>query len=306
MKKLIITHRDLDGVISAVGFVWNFFEGKKVSKKKFFETFKIIDYSYDEDINKKIEKIDLNKISSLIICDLAFSFDLMKAFYKKFKSNFIWIDHHKLAIENIEKNLKNIQGLRDYNYAACYLVWMYFKISKKNIPTIVKYTQETDLGRASKKINIKNYLANFDYVKQKMNKDKYYYFYEKLFEKNFLKDHKKLMSNGNKILKQKKKTIEQDIKNGKIVNFTGLNAFFIKSEIETSLVADIFFKKRNKLFKNLNILIVSYKKKKYCYSLRAKKNYKIDLSKIAKKFGGGGHPRAAAFCINHELDFNKN
>lgn len=41
------------------------------------------------------------------------------------RTNFVWIDHHRTAIEEAKKRSFNPSGVRDHNFAACELTWKY-------------------------------------------------------------------------------------------------------------------------------------------------------------------------------------
>lgn len=93
--------RDFDGMAS----------GAILLKK--YPDIKLIGWDYGQPIPEMDDDI-------IIMCDVSFD---DKSEMDKIKHKLIWIDHH---ISAIEKHDKDIQGLRDTNFAACELTWKYF------------------------------------------------------------------------------------------------------------------------------------------------------------------------------------
>lgn len=312
MKKiLIISHRDLDGITSAVGYVLNFLEKNNLSKN--FKNIKacsdIVDYEHKEDIFKILskKKINLKDYSHLIITDLTFSFEIMHSFYKVFKNNLIWIDHHKRACEDIEKKFSDlkikINGLRDPNYSASYLVWKFFK--KQKAPEFVEIVQQVDLW-SFKTPGYREYVAGINDFKGPFKRENIKYILNKMDFETFNKDKQEIINKGKIIIEIQNKNIKEQLFSGKIITFFGKKAFIINSLYIASVFAEVFFNQSDKKYKDVEILIIWYKEynsDKFKFSLRRKKDSKVDLSKIAQEFQGGGHPAASGFTLNSLADF---
>ncbi|NCP72153.1 hypothetical protein GW835_02050 [archaeon] len=309
MKKiLIISHRDLDGITSAVSYIWNYLETINVSKniKNISKYSDIIDYNHGEDILKKLKlkKIDLKNYSHLIITDLSFSFEIMNFFYKKFKENLIWIDHHKRITDELEKEFSKqkikITGIRDFKHAACFLVWKFFK---KDAPDFVKYVQDMDLW-TFKLENSKEFIAGLDTFKGPYTKKNINFILKFIDIDYFNKQKQKIIERGKIIQEHQIKHVKEQLFSGKIIDFFGKKAFVVNSIFIPGVFAEVIFKEKK--YKSAEILIIWYKDhntNKFKFSLRRRENSKVDLSLIAKRLGGGGHPAASGFTLNSLAEF---
>jgi oligoribonuclease NrnB/cAMP/cGMP phosphodiesterase (DHH superfamily) len=309
MKKiLIISHRDLDGITSAVSYIWNHLETINVSKniKNIYKYSDIIDYDHGEDILKKLKlkKINLKNYSHLIITDLSFSFEIMNFFYKKFKENLIWIDHHKRITDELEKEFFKqkikITGIRDFKHAACFLVWKFFK---KDAPDFVKYVQDMDLW-TFKLENSKEFIAGLDTFKGPYTKKNINFILKFIDIDYFNKQKQKIIERGKIIQEHQIKHVKEQLFSGKIIDFFGNKAFVVNSIFIPGVFAEVIFKEKK--YKSAEILIIWYKDhntNKFKFSLRRRENSKVDLSLIAKRLGGGGHPAASGFTLNSLAEF---
>ncbi len=302
MKKiLILSHRDSDGITSAVSYIWNYLEINNFAKniKNIYKYSQIISLDYGDDIEKKIDlkKITFQNYSQVILLDFSLPKETMLYFYNEFKNNFIWIDHHKRPNKEYESYFKDktIKGIRDHNYAACFLVWKYFK---KGAPDFVKYIQDMDLWKFDLK-DSKNFISGLPNFKEEFTREKINYIM-KMFNIDYFKvEKKKIIERGKIISKNQEQHVLGLIQYGKIINFHKKKAFIINTNFESGIFADVFFKTKH--IKDVEILIVwkkDYSNNLFYFSLRKKKNSKIDLSKIAKEYGGGGHPAASGFNLS--------
>lgn len=310
MKKiLIVSHRDADGITSAVSYIWNFLENKNISKniKNIYKYSDIVDYDHYYDIEElfKKKKINLKNYSQLIILDLSFSFEKMFFFYNIFKENLVWIDHHKRPDREIEKQLSlkkiKINGIRDFKYSACVLVWKYFN---KGAPDFVKYIDDIDSWKLKIK-DSKEFIVSFDDLKGAYTK-KNISLILKMFSFDYFNNVKeKIIEKGKIILEHQKKHVNEQLKYGKVINFHNQKAFLINSNFSSTSFSDIFFNLEEKKYKKINVLIIwhkIYKTNKFKFSLRKRENIKVDLSKIAKEYGGAGHPAASGFNLESLAD----
>lgn len=80
-----------------------------------------VDYPDRPDFDK------INPGDTVFVVDFSFEPDDMRAIAAIAKIDFIWIDHHKSAIEKMESNLmSHVQGKREIGKAGCELTWEYF------------------------------------------------------------------------------------------------------------------------------------------------------------------------------------
>ena len=140
MKTLCIYHRiDLDGWMSAAIV-------KKAHKLAVLErseirrtdmskthTMEFLGYNYG-DPNPSIVGYDM-----VIICDVSFPLVVFQKLWQGECHNIVWIDHHESAIKESGEYVDKfgIKGIRDTKFAACELTWKYF-FPKETMPFIVE------------------------------------------------------------------------------------------------------------------------------------------------------------------------
>lgn len=220
--------------------------------------------------------------------------------------DFIWIDHHASIIN---RN-KDIQGIRDLNFAACELTYMYFCtgltyinekiISDKDIPLAVRLLGRYDVWDHDDKRVIPFQYGMRLYDIGPCNSE---------WRDLFVDDN---VSNG---------IVKQIIENGELIRqyqsnlnkkYVDKYGFHAKLEFEGKVLKVLCV---NKGFANSSIvkdsllyddtidLIMFFVKDKYFYRVSLYTEKEIDVSYIAKSFDGGGHMKASGFMCN-ELVFD--
>jgi len=260
---LVLYHSNcLDGLFSAwVSYL-------KLKNKADYLAFNYSDYQKLKEIkNKKIYLLDLSLPKKVI-------FKL-----KENKNYLILIDHHlssELILDLFNEKIFNP------NHSGCILTFSYF-FKKKKIFKILKYIEDIDLWRFSLKDSSKifSYLeAIEDLDFKKINQ-----LAKKIEDKN---QRKLIIKNGEIIEKYKNSLIKKAEEKAFLVNFEGYevlacNSFCLFSEIGNYLV------KKNPPFS----IIFYYNNNGLRVSLRG--DGSLNLSKIAEKYGGGGHFSVASF-----------
>ena len=207
------------------------------------------------------------------------------------KNNKVYIvDHHKTAMY-LKNMLPKTQYFLDESACGAMLLW---KIINNNIeaPIILKYINDRDLWL--------NELPNYEYV------------FDGLI---FLKPNIKMMDE----FIFKKKDIKDIIKLGKILNKSKMTSIkFLKNKM---FIKDFIFKEKKYkvgyincplyssdighfLVKNVDIdfaAIFHFNGHKTIFSLRGKGL--VDLSEIAKSYGGGGHFDAAGLALENSATY---
>lgn len=235
------------------------------------------------------DEFDLNNINNgeiIFMVDFCLQpFDLMKQLNKK--AILIWIDHHKSAIEESKKYNKNIQGVRDINKAGCELTWKFINPDKK-MPRGIHLLGRYDVWD---------------------NEDKNTF----LYQYGLKSCDTGLDSNiWNAILEDNKEVFDRIIKDGKIIGnyaeqenkilansyafetkFNGLKCIALNNDHCNSQVFDTIWD--NKKYDAM--MTFGFKKGQWTVSLYSDRD-DIDVSKIAKKHGGGGHKGASGFQTN--------
>ncbi len=192
------------------------------------------------------------------------------------------IDHHVSGHESTRMT-KNYSF--DNNHSGAVLAWKYFH-SDEPIPKLLLHIEDMDLW----KFKIKNtkeifaYLDLFDFNFQTWNK--------LAAEIENIKTRKKCVEIGNIIFKYENKLVRQIVnQNAELVEFEGYKTLAVNSPHFSSQIG-------HELIKILPpiAIIWSERKDKIIVSLRS--DGSVDVSKLAKKHGGGGHKAASGFSLN--------
>jgi oligoribonuclease NrnB/cAMP/cGMP phosphodiesterase (DHH superfamily) len=212
--------------------------------------------------------------------------------------NFIWIDHHKTVIEDIEESGQKIRGLRRIGDAGCELTWEWFETQElfdKPIPKAVKMIGRYDVWdieysdhRIRKEdlfplvTGIKFHDPDGDsddfwfklfeseeYCEQVITEGRVCYEYQKIMFAKYCRSH----------------SFDMEWEGHRFLVVNGLNAN-----------SQMFEAKWNQHDYDA-MLCYGYTNKNYSVSMYTDKEG-IDVGALAHKYGGGGHVQACGFtCI---------
>jgi len=251
------------------------FGGAWVAWKKFKNTAEYIGVLHSEPVPAGLK----NKIIYLI--DFTYP---EKEMAKLAKDNIkvVSIDHHISA----EKAMKFAnERLFSIKHSGSVLAWKYFNPSKP-IPVLLKYIEDFDLWLKK----LPHHDEMFIHITLRPFN---FNIWEKIEKELENKESRKIFINkGSLLLKYENKLIAKLLKNNsELVSFEGHKTLAINSPLFNSqlgMLAEIKLPPMAivwKMMANNSVYV----------SLRS--SGKIDVSKIAAKFGGGGHKRAAAFVL---------
>ena len=197
------------------------------------------------------------------------------------------IDHHLSAKRNLDLVCPGSFIMRlNMRHAAAVLTWKYF-FPEKRIPKLLLYIEDIDLWkfkkRFSREIVASINLPDFDFKKwNKLVKDI-----------EDIDKRKESILEGKKIVEYQDEMIEEIVKKAKKIKIGKIKTLAVNSSVLISEVGDALIKKLPPI---AVIWFETGDRKRV--SLRS--NGKIDVSKIAEKYGGGGHKCAASFAIKAE------
>ena len=252
----------------------------------------------------------------VVLVDYSFRPEKMLALSRIFNDRFIWIDHHKSAIEASKAySYQTTPGLRNTEYAACELSWLYF-FGQANYPSQmpkgIKAMGRRDIWDLENKEFEPGEILTFHY-----GAEAYLSWgsdpnpLDKLADKARWSDllHDQAGTEAYQDILQAGKIAEQYATN---VNSAMIEstAFLLKWEGLTFLAANIFsvssqvFDLHPKAkevdgFMNFGWDPVS---KSWKVTLKNSPDNPVILLPIAQKYGGGGHPHACGFHLD-SLDF---
>ena len=247
-----------------------------------------IGMNYSDKLN--YEKLSIVGRDAILMCDFSLPVEEMLKLKEHYGDKFIWIDHHVTAIQDsIDNHYSDIKGIRMNEKAACELTWD-FLFPYQKLPRSVSYMAKHDIWDHTdiKTVYYAFGLKNFD-----------------VYPINNLGFWNKTLSdmNTDKIIEVGKIIYEYEARQAKticrgagvgLINFEGYRAVIVnRSNINSMFFDDVDDTKFDVM------MIFSYKpmKKNWVFSIFTKKE-DIDVSELAKKYGGGGHRAAAGFVVN--------
>lgn len=264
---IVIYHADCPDGLAAAWVAW----------KKFGD---IADYFAV--FHNNLSLIDGLQGKQIYLLDMTYDMQSMKKLMKN--NEVVVLDHHvsrKRETESVPKHLYS----SDKSGAG--LAWEYF-FSDKPMPYLLGLVQEEDLWRFSSE-NVKEILAAISIMP---------FPYENFpeFEKivNELEDPKKRVAyveRGKIVMQHEKVLLQEMVERANPVTFDGYDLMAVNSSV---LVSELGHELALKNSPGIAI-IWSVRHGRIAVSLRGDGN--IDVSKIATKYGGGGHHSAAAFTL---------
>lgn len=264
-KNIILYHNHCD---DGFGAAW-------AAYKKFGSKAQYIGVSYSEPVPYGLED------KNLYILDFCYSTEITKKLLKT-TNRLIVIDHHitnKEAVKLVPEHIFDAT-----RHSGSYLAWKYFHPGTK-IPRLIKHIEDTDLWN------------------WKLPYSKEIYSFLRSYEKDFKlwnkiardlenpKKRKRYVEEGGAILRADVEKIDHAVASAELVEFCGYktlasNSFHLVSEIGGVLC------------KKLPPIAIIWSRRKNFIVVSLRSNGKVDVSKLAKKFVGGGHKSSAAFRLN--------
>lgn len=192
------------------------------------------------------------------------------------------IEHH---ISKKDLVMQTDEYLYALNHSGATLAWQYFH-GKRKSPRLLTHIEDEDLWQFKKpftrEICAALRLKDFDF----MVWDKFMRALEKPVDK------KKIIKQGSLMLACENKLIKEIAEGGaQPVKFQGIQVYAVNSPIFESELGNL-----------LNIkyppMAIVWSEKDGSRKVSLRSNGQVNVSEIAKKFGGGGHVRAAAFKMD--------
>lgn len=195
------------------------------------------------------------------------------------KNSVVVIDHHKSSEADVQASPEYVFDLK---HSGATLAWAYFHPHKK-VPLFLRYTEAIDLWKFDRKIlETTAYLFMHEYTFPRWS----------AFAKNMENKTKRAAYRnlGKVVLAREDAMVKKTIKKAEQVLFAGHKVLAVNASLK-DLSSALGFALRKK---KPPMSIVWYKEGSVLnVSLRG--DGSVDVSKIAAKFGGGGHPNAAGF-----------
>lgn len=214
---------------------------------------------------------------NVAILDFSYSNSTTKEMIQKAES-LIVIDHHKSALIELQ-DIENC--IFDMSQSGAMLSWKYFH-PRKSPPKFIKYIEDRDLWKWELPYS-KEFSAAFSMIPFEFSE------LSKLEDESFFRDTCK---KGSYILAYTEIAVKKLAEKAALRLWRGKNVYIVNSSHWISEVGA-------KLSPKCDFVAVwyfSHSRQEYCVSLRSFYD-NVDVSEIAKEFGGGGHKKAAGFSL---------
>lgn len=253
----------------------------------YIKRFVVMDYGPEYEI----PWADIHPNEIVYIVDFSFDPDDMIKLLN-ITTDVIWIDHHATAINKYKDFKTNIKGVRNTNHSGCMLTWWYLKFGchkynlkdymLKDAPKITKLVDDWDMWEFKYK-ETRAFNEGFKSYPHGPESN----IWEQLEKDESLA--MKIIDEGNIIVNYRNSIMSELIsKYGFESKIDGYSAFcFNQGDISSFDFESIDMNKYDV------IIGFVFNGDEYVYSLRTSKD--INISQIAVKYGGGGHPKSAGF-----------
>jgi oligoribonuclease NrnB/cAMP/cGMP phosphodiesterase (DHH superfamily) len=226
----------------------------------------------------------IEKSRKVVIVDFSLPLEDMRRVQKT--SELIWIDHHKTSLEALSE-LNDVAGVRSLEEAACVLTWRMF-YPGQTVPRAVIYVGDRDIWRFA----YDETAAFGEALRQEDTRP----WNDKLW-KPLLDDEinrvEEMIERGAVLHQARMLRIEREIKRyGFEVIFEGHRTLAINARGGGEMGAQI-----RKLGYEIGYCYIEAEQNGNLRTFVTLYSDRVDVSEIARKFGGGGHPGAAGFSI---------
>lgn len=233
------------------------------------------------------EKIEKNETVFMVDFCLEPKEDMIRL---KNNCQLIWIDHHISAIKaSQELGFNNIDGLRSVEFSGCELTWKYLYYGEIT-PEAVRLIGRYDIWdhNSDKRTIPFEYGLNLE----ETNPDSE--IWSRLLDHD-LKMVETIVEHGNIIFNYETITNKRIMKSTSyIINFEGYRALVANRGFCDSYLFDSIYDPEK------HDILIKYSRYPECWrvSIITRKD-EIDVSEIAKKYGGGGHRGASGFRLEN-------
>jgi len=215
----------------------------------------------------------------VITLDYSFPADAVEGVLKKVASLTV-LDHHAT---NAEAAARATASSFDLTHSGAVISWKYFHPDKK-IPRMLLHIEDYDLWKFALS-------KTRELIEAILQEDMNFEEWDKLVRGVENKEiHKRYVMEGAALLRRMEKRVGRLASSAEEVNFEGHKALMVNSPFYTSEVGHALVRKGAPV-----AIIWSRRGKKVIVSLRS--SGKVDVARLAERYGGGGHKAAAGFSF---------
>lgn len=220
------------------------------------------------------------KNKKLFIVDFSFKADILRRFAQEAKS-IHWYDHHITAIP-IQKDVG--WGDIDLNESGATLTWKK-EFPDQPLPKILEYVRDKDLyqWKLPDSRELSMFLRGVEDVTNPLSE-----FWKKMLGGVGPEEWAEMIHQGSFGLGYQKTGLKQGLKSAFEIDFHGHRTLAVNWILEASDMGEMIYKELGYEV----ALMFYYTGSQWNFSLRSDK---VDVSQLALKYGGGGHPGASGF-----------
>ncbi|MCE9624916.1 MAG: hypothetical protein K8R69_05605 [Deltaproteobacteria bacterium] len=216
----------------------------------------------------------------VFIVDFSFPPEILEKL-KSQAAEVLWYDHHKTALP-IRDQLG--WGVLDLSESGASLTWKQ-EYPDEALPKILAYVKDKDLWEwklpdsRAVSMDLRNTVGVLDPKSET---------WKQLIDHLNEADFKKIVERGEYALLSQRLNILSGVRNGFELDFHGHHAFAVNWSLEASDIGEYIYREMGYAV----AVLFYYTGKTWSFSLRSPS---VDVSELAQKYGGGGHPGAAGF-----------
>lgn len=216
----------------------------------------------------------------VFVVDFSFPLEVFQKMKSEAKE-ILWYDHHKTAIPTKESLG---WGVMDLGESGASLTWK-MEYPKEPVPRIISYVKDKDIWewKLPHSREISAAIRDLDGIHDPASET-----WKKLIEQLSEEKFQNLVEIGRVVLRSQRMRIEEGAEKGFEIDFHSFKTLALNWSFESSEMGEY-------IYKDLAYevaLIFYYTGKIWNFSLRSSR---VDVSELAKKYGGGGHPGASGF-----------
>ncbi len=244
-----------------------------VAHKKFGNRAQYIALTHDDPLPKDLSD------KNIFIIDFSFSEAVMQKLLKTAR-RVVALDHHISAAHSTKLAHEFVY---DLSHSGAVLAWNYF-FPKRSVPQLLKHIEDIDLWKF-RLLHTREIIA---YINSYKNDFTLWNTFSRNLESASAR--KKVIAQGKAIVRYERELIARVVHNAKMVTLAGCIVYAVNSSVLSSEIGNTLVKKRQPFS-----IVWSDKGGVISVSLRAQDRF--DVSRLAKRFGGGGHKNAAGFSF---------
>lgn len=220
------------------------------------------------------------KGKKVFIVDFSFPAEILERL-KSEAAEVLWYDHHKTALPIRDKIG---WGILDLSESGASLTWKQ-EYPGEALPKILGYVKDKDLWEwklpdsRAVSMDLRNTVGVLDPASETWRR-----LIDQMDEDSF----RKIVERGEYALLSQRLNILSGVKNGFELDFHGHRAFAVNWSLEASDIGEYIYKEMGYAV----AILFYYTGKVWSFSLRSPT---VDVSELAQKYGGGGHPGASGF-----------